>query len=315
MVMMNYSQTLDYLVSKLPMYQRIGAAAYKADLGNITQLCKILGHPERKFRSVHIAGTNGKGSVSHMIASILQTAGYKTGLHTSPHMKDFRERAKVNGNLVSKQYVKAFVNKNKKVFDKIQPSFFEMSVALAFHYFAQQKVEVAVIETGLGGRLDSTNILQPVVSVVTNISFDHMYLLGDTLEKIAREKAGIIKINTPAIIGESQKKTKKVFVEEAKIKKSLLLFADQEMLVKNVKTGKQRQRFDVYQKNKLLYKNIACDLLGVYQRKNILTVLATVVQLQKMALTSGKNIFTRGLLMLLTIPDFWEGGRLFLKNL
>lgn len=190
---MNYQQTLDWLFAQLPMYQREGQAAYKANLDNTLKLDEHFGHPHRQFKTIHIAGTNGKGSVSHMLASILQEAGYKTGLYTSPHLKDFRERIKINGEMIPEEYVIGFVEQNQEVFTAVKPSFFEMTVAMAFKYFADAEVDIAVIEVGLGGRLDSTNIITPLVSVITNISFDHMALLGNTLPEIATEKAGIIK--------------------------------------------------------------------------------------------------------------------------
>ena len=190
---MDYQQTIDYLFTRLPMFSRIGAAAYKKDLTNTIALCKFLDDPQTKFKTIHVAGTNGKGSVSHMLAAILQTAGYKTGLHTSPHLQNFRERIKVNGKMVEEEFVTAFTEKIKPQIDKLEPSFFEITVAMAFEYFAEQKVDIAVIEAGLGGRLDSTNIITPELSVITNIGWDHMNMLGDTLKKIAFEKAGIIK--------------------------------------------------------------------------------------------------------------------------
>jgi len=201
---MNYQQTLDYLLARLPMYYRIGASAYKADLGNTLKLCNLLGNPQNSFKSVHIAGTNGKGSVSHILASILQEKGLKVGLYTSPHLKDFRERIRVNGMKVPRRYVSSFIQKYKEEFEQFQLSFFEMTVGLAFQYFREEEVDIAVVEVGLGGRLDSTNIITPVLSVITNISYDHMQLLGDTLEKIAIEKAGIIKPGVPVVIGETQ---------------------------------------------------------------------------------------------------------------
>jgi dihydrofolate synthase/folylpolyglutamate synthase len=208
---MNYKETIEYLFTRLPMFSRIGAAAYKADLGNTIRLCKSLNDPQQHFKSIHIAGTNGKGSVSHMLAAILQTAGYKVGLYTSPHLKDFRERIKVNGELISESFVIDFTKKIQPLIEEIEPSFFEITVAMAFEYFAEQKVEVAVIETGLGGRLDSTNIINPILAVITNIGWDHMNLLGDSLEKIAWEKAGIIKNGVPVIIGETLPETIPVF--------------------------------------------------------------------------------------------------------
>ncbi|MFZ5554829.1 MAG: bifunctional folylpolyglutamate synthase/dihydrofolate synthase [Bacteroidota bacterium] len=266
---MNYRETLDYLYSRLPVFQRIGAAAYKADLHNTIALCKAAGNPEQKIKTIHVAGTNGKGSVSHFLAAIFQSAGYKTGLYTSPHLKDFRERIKVNGKMISKKYVVDFVAAQKNNFEKINPSFFEATVAMAFSYFRDQKTDIAVIETGLGGRLDSTNVIVPEISVITNISFDHMNLLGNTLEKIAFEKAGIIKPGIPVVIGEHIPETKKVFGEVAKKNKSAITYAQ----------------------NKPKRKKHKSQLTGIYQQKNINTVLHAVEQLQKKGWKlSEKNI-------------------------
>src|SRR5436189_2266269 len=222
---MNYLQTIEYLFSRLPMYSRIGAAAFKKDLTNTITLCEYLGNPHKEFKSIHIAGTNGKGSVSHMLAAILQTAGYKTGLYTSPHLKDFRERIKVNGAEINEKFIIAFTEKIKPLIEEIEPSFFEMTVAMAFNYFAEQKVDVAVVEVGLGGRFDSTNIITPDLSVITNIGWDHMNILGDSLEKIAFEKAGIIKQNIPVIVGEVLSETEKVFNKVANERSTVLSIA------------------------------------------------------------------------------------------
>ena len=222
---MNYQQTLSYLNSALPMYQRIGAAAYKANLDNTIAICEILNNPQNHLTCIHVAGTNGKGSVSHMLASVFQAAGFKTGLYTSPHLIDFRERIRVNGKMIGRRYISNFITRHKKDFDRIQPSFFEMTVGLAFQYFKDEKVEVAIIETGLGGRLDSTNVITPVLSVITNIDWDHMNLLGDTLQKIAMEKAGIIKLKVPVVIGEADKITEPIFSQKAKALKSKIYFA------------------------------------------------------------------------------------------
>ncbi len=222
---MNYQQTVQYLYSQLPLFTRVGASAYKANLDNTIELCKRLGDPQHKFKSVHVGGTNGKGSTSHMLAAILQTAGYKTGLYTSPHLKDFRERIRINGEMISEQEVVDFVAKHKGDFDEISPSFFEMTVGLAFDFFAREKVDIAVIEVGLGGRLDSTNIITPLLSVITNIGWDHMNILGDSLQLIAAEKAGIIKPNIPVIIGEYQPEVADVFIEKAKQENSPISFA------------------------------------------------------------------------------------------
>ena len=222
---MNYKDTLNYLFSQLPMYQRTGAAAYKKDIGNIVQACKILGSPHKKFKSIHIAGTNGKGSTAHMIASILQEAGFKTGLYTSPHLKDFRERIRINGKMISKKEVVQFVDEQKIKFEKIKMSFFEYTVAMAFNHFSKSKIDIAIIETGLGGRLDSTNIIEPELSIITNIGFDHTNLLGAQLEDIAKEKAGIIKEKIPVIIGRRQKEIEGIFKEIADKKNTSIYFS------------------------------------------------------------------------------------------
>src|SRR5471030_2756558 len=225
---MNYQDTVQYLYTQLPVFTRVGASAYKANLDNTIELCKRLGDPQKRFKSVHIAGTNGKGSTSHMLAAILQVAGYKTGLYTSPHLKDFRERIRINGQMISEQSVIDFVTLHRSDFEDIKPSFFEMTVGLAFDIFAKEKVDIAIIETGLGGRLDSTNIIIPLVSVITNIGWDHMNILGDTLQLIAAEKAGIIKPGIPVIIGERQPEVEDIFIDKAKQEGSKLIFASDE---------------------------------------------------------------------------------------
>ena len=223
---MTYQETLDYLFGKLPMYQRKGEAAYKADIGNIVAASKHIGNPHTKFKSIHIAGTNGKGSTAHMLTSILQESGYKTGLYTSPHLKDFRERIKVNGKMIAEQEVVDFVKESKAIFEEMELSFFEFTVAMAFDYFSNQQVDIAIIETGLGGRLDSTNILNPELTIITNIGLDHTNLLGNTIEKIAAEKGGIIKENTPIIIGRKQKETNTIFQNIAKEKNAHLMYSE-----------------------------------------------------------------------------------------
>jgi dihydrofolate synthase / folylpolyglutamate synthase len=222
---MNYQETIDYLFTRLPMFSRIGAAAIKKDLHNTIALCEALDNPQNHFKSIHVAGTNGKGSVSHMLAAILQTAGYKTGLYTSPHLHDFRERIKVNGEMIAEQYVIDFTKRVQPLIDEIEPSFFEITVAMAFEYFTKVKVDIAVVEVGLGGRLDSTNIITPELSIITNIGWDHMNLLGDSLEKIASEKAGIIKKNIPVVVGETLPETKPVFQQKANSMQAPLHFA------------------------------------------------------------------------------------------
>ncbi len=269
------------MYAQLPMFTRIGAAALKPDLTNTLALCEALGNPHKKFRTVHIAGTNGKGSTSHMLASILQAAGYKTGLHTSPHLKDFRERTRVNGQMMPEDFVIHFVEENKTLFETIKPSFFEMTVAMCFDYFAKQQVDIAIIETGLGGRLDSTNIIRPQLSVITNIGWDHTDLLGDTLAKIAFEKAGIIKPNTPVVIGESDEETAPVFINKAKDENAPIVFADAQLQLQNFDNRGDVAVFDVWQNNQVLFSGVECDLTGIYQKKNIATVLAAVLQLQE----------------------------------
>jgi len=265
---MTYQQTLDYLFSQLPMFQRIGASAYKVDLSNTIELCNLLDNPQHHFKSIHIAGTNGKGSTSHMLASILQEAGYTVGLYTSPHLIDFRERIKINGEMISEESVIDFVTKYKADFEKINLSFFEWTVGLAFDYFSKQKVDIAVVETGLGGRLDSTNVIHPEISIITNIGKDHMQFLGDTLEKIAVEKAGIIKKNVPVVIGETQKEIEYIFNTKAKELDASIYFADQ-----------------------LIHQGLDSDLKGSYQKKNIKTVLASIQELKKLGyVISEENI-------------------------
>ena len=276
---MTYQETLDYLYSQLPMYSRIGAPAFKKDLTNTLKLCEALGDPYKKFRSIHIAGTNGKGSTSHILAAILQTAGYKTGLYTSPHLKDFRERIRINGEMIPEKTVIDFVEQNKEGFKRIEPSFFEMTVALAFDYFAKEKVDITVIETGLGGRLDSTNVITPILSVITNISFDHMDMLGDTLEKIAGEKAGIIKKNVPVVIGESNPETKKVFIDKAKEMNATISFADEVYSVSGATRDAGSLHLSLQKNKKQVFNDLVLDLTGHYQEKNICTVLKSIDEL------------------------------------
>lgn len=272
---MDYSQTLDYLYTRLPMFSRIGAAAYKKDIHNTIALCEAIGNPQNKFPSVHIAGTNGKGSVSHMLAAIFQAAGYRTGLYTSPHLKDFRERIKVNGELIAQSAVVEFTERIQPQIDLLEPSFFEVTVAMAFDYFVQEKVEIAIIETGLGGRLDSTNIVIPQVSVITNIGWDHMNLLGDTLEKIAAEKAGIIKAGVPVVIGETLPETGPVFEQTALEKKSPIYLATHEYEAVNWQWKNHLLEVEVASAHHTDHKKYTLDLPGLYQTKNLLTVLST----------------------------------------
>jgi len=262
-----YQETLDWLFRQLPMYQKKGADAYKGKLDNILALSEHLGRPEKKFKTIHVAGTNGKGSSSHMLASILQEAGYKVGLYTSPHLKDFRERIKINGEMVGQDYVLDFVQQNKEFFEHHQLSFFEMTVGLAFHYFAVEKVDIAIIEVGLGGRLDSTNIILPEVCLITNIGYDHMDILGNTLEKIAMEKAGIIKRNVPVVISERQPETEMIFKLIANQRNSEITFSD-EIEIPDYET----------------------DVLGDYQKKNISGVVGCIKKLKNFAVDENHII-------------------------
>ena len=297
---MNYQQTLDYLFTRLPMFSRIGAAAYKADLTNTIRLCEALGNPHHTFKNIHIAGTNGKGSVSHMLAAILQTAGYKTGLYTSPHLKDFRERIKVGSDPegfkeVSEDFVIDFTKKISPLIEEIEPSFFEITVAMAFDYFAQQKVDIAVIETGLGGRLDSTNIITPELSVITNIGWDHMNLLGDTLEKIAFEKAGIIKEGIPVVVGEVINETETIFEKIAMEKNASLSIAAHKRQVHDWEWKKNELVVEVAEVHHADHKIYRLDLPGIYQTKNLLTVLEASEQLQQLGWNINDKIIHEGL--------------------
>jgi dihydrofolate synthase/folylpolyglutamate synthase len=271
----SYSAALQFMYNHLPMFQRIGSAAYKANLDNTWAICNLLNNPQSHFKSIHIAGTNGKGSTSHMLAAAFQEAGYKTGLYTSPHLKDFRERIKINGKMISKSYVANFIEQYQQDFSRIEPSFFEMTVGLAFKYFNDKKVDIAIIETGLGGRLDSTNVIQPLLSVITNISMDHMALLGNNLKSIALEKAGIIKPNTPVIIGETQINIKSIFKDKAIENYSSIIFADKQFQVTKNTDGRSVK---VLQKKEIYFEKIKPQLKGIYQNKNIATVLATIQQ-------------------------------------
>jgi len=289
---MDYKQTLNYLFNQLPMFQRQGQMALKKDLTNITALCKHDKNPHNKFKSIHIAGTNGKGSTSHIISSITQTAGYKTGLYTSPHLKDFRERIKINGEMISEDDVIKYVKENKEYFEVIKPSFFEMTVAMAFNYFAKNEVDIAIIETGLGGRLDSTNIINPILSVITNISLDHTQFLGNTIKKIAFEKAGIIKENIPIIIGETNNLSSEVFIETAKKKNAPIYFADKEYKIEYSLLNKDyKQVFNVKKNNTLIYENLTTDLLGLFQKKNVITSLKAIDLISEILNISDSNIY------------------------
>jgi len=278
-----YNSLLEKIFSAYPMYHRIGSAAYKEGLENIEQLARITGNPQNSFKSVHVAGTNGKGSVAHFLASYFQEAGLKTGLFTSPHLVDFRERIKINGIKIPEQCVIDFFHQYQYKFDLIEPSFFEMTTILAFDYFAREKVDVAVIETGLGGRLDSTNILMPEISVITNISLEHTQMLGDTLPKIAAEKAGIIKKNIPVVIGEFNDETFPVFKDKADEMSAPLYLADKlvSVVTHDDKSLVGKRLISIYYKNQLLAGNVILPLTGDYQLKNIATFVQTVELLEE----------------------------------
>ncbi len=268
---MNYNETIEWMFGLLPMYQHQGKTAYKKDLTNIHKLSLHLGEPHKQFKSIHIAGTNGKGSVSHMLASVLQEAGYKTGLYTSPHLKDFRERIRINGQMIRKNCVINFIKRNENFIKQNNLSFFELSVGMAFEYFAKKKVDIAIIETGLGGRLDSTNIINPELSIITNISKDHTSLLGNSLKEIAYEKAGIIKKRTPVVIGEYTEETWKVFEKVAKDKEAPLYLSKR-------------------------FRNLpSSDLKGKYQEKNIQTLLSAIEILKNNGYTINDKVLERGL--------------------
>ena len=280
---MTYNEAVDYLFNAAPLFQNIGAGAYKEGLYNSMELDKHFGYPHRQFKTIHIAGTNGKGSCSHTIAAILQEAGYKVGLYTSPHLIDFRERIRVNGVMIDEESVISFVENERSFFEPLHPSFFELTTALAFKYFAEQQVDVAVIEVGLGGRLDCTNIITPDLSVITNISFDHVQFLGDTLSKIASEKAGIIKQNVPVVVGETTNETKIAFENKAHEMKSLIRFAEEEHEIISLERSNGEV---VYQTQ--TFGSIKATLTGACQIKNTATILTTVKELQN----SGYHINT-----------------------
>ncbi|HEY1025821.1 MAG TPA: folylpolyglutamate synthase/dihydrofolate synthase family protein [Sphingobacteriaceae bacterium] len=297
---MNYQETISYLYSRLPMFTRSGASAIKKGLGNTLDLCKQLGDPQHEFKSVHVGGTNGKGSTSHMLAAILQTAGYKTGLYTSPHLRDFRERIRINGKMITEEKVMCFVERNRNTIENIGPSFFEVTVAMAFDHFAKEQVDIAVIEVGLGGRLDSTNVITPLLSVITNIGYDHVNILGDTLPAIAAEKAGIIKPGIPVVIGERQEEISAVFISKARETGSELSFASDEWIVEPAEAGTPKPQAGSQRPEDPVFLDISVrsiskaskrrpsqpsslqlDLTGTYQLKNVKTVLSAIEQLRQ----------------------------------
>jgi len=308
---MDYQQTLDYLYTQLPVFTRVGASAYKEDLTNTIALLNILDNPELKFRSIHVGGTNGKGSTSHMLAAILQVAGYKTGLYTSPHLKDFRERIRINGQMINEQTVVDFVAKYQPDFEQIQPSFFEMTVALAFDVFAKEQVDIAIIEVGLGGRLDSTNVINPLLSIITNIGWDHMNLLGNTLPKIAAEKAGIIKPAIPVIIGEHQPEVAEVFTNKAQQVNAPLTFASDVKSVVEIQDSKESLEYLEINapQSSLPALHIQLDLPGTYQLNNVRTILTAVDELRKQGFVITDEHITKALKQVKTLTGLhgrWE---------
>jgi dihydrofolate synthase/folylpolyglutamate synthase len=291
---MNYQETLDFLFNALPMFQRVGASAFKKDLTNTLALCEHLGQPQQKFKSVHVAGTNGKGSTSHSICSVLMEAGYKVGLYTSPHLKSFTERIKINGEEIPEQAVVDFVAENKSFLEGLQPSFFEMTVAMAFWYFAKEQVDIAVIEVGMGGRLDSTNVIKPEVAVITNIGFDHMQFLGDTLEKIAGEKAGIIKKDTPVVISTQQEETTDVFEKIAAVQQAPIYFAESDFQIRSLgQTSDKKSLFEVVHKGEK--KNLELELLGNYQKNNLPGILQALEILKEKGFQISDEDISKGL--------------------
>lgn len=279
---MNYQETIDYLFHALPAYHRVGAAAYKANLDNTEAIMRYLNHPEQGFKSIHVAGTNGKGSVSHFLASILHKAGLKVGLYTSPHLVDFRERIRINGEMIPKDEVVRFVEQNRPFLESRQLSFFEMTVGLAFDYFRNSHVDIAVVEVGMGGRLDSTNVITPLLSVITNIGFDHTQFLGDTLEKIAGEKAGIIKPEVPVVIGQTQLETAPVFNARASELNAPILFADQHYRLVEKPDDVLDMHADIYRDNSLYVCDLRSPMDGIYQQKNLATVCAAFDRLKEL---------------------------------
>lgn len=293
-MMETFEEVIDYLYARLPMFTRDGASAFKKDIGNISQFCEALGKPQDRFQSIHVAGTNGKGSTSHSLASIFSSAGFKTGLYTSPHLVDFRERVRIDGTMIPKKNVIDFVNQHRSLIESIKPSFFEVTVALAFDYFAEQNVDYAIIEVGLGGRLDSTNIITPKLSVITNIGMDHMNMLGDTLAEIAYEKAGIIKPGVPVVVSEKDEKIAHVFEKKAAELGAPLRFASDELHVKSFKLTEDGQTLEV-QDNSGNVSFWEMELTGLYQQKNLLGILAAVDQLRKQGIKISSDDVRSGL--------------------
>ncbi|GLU52196.1 bifunctional folylpolyglutamate synthase/dihydrofolate synthase [Dyadobacter frigoris] len=295
---MNYQETIDYLYSRLPVFQNIGARAFKPGLHTTLQLCNHLGNPQEKFKTIHVGGTNGKGSTSHMLASVLQEAGYKVGLYTSPHLKSFTERIRVSGASIDEDFIVEFTAVNKSYIESLSPSFFEVTVAMAFSYFERCQVDVAVIEVGMGGRLDSTNIITPVLSVITNVSFDHVQFLGDTLGKIAFEKAGIIKNEVPVVISEKQEiEISNVFDQTASERNSEIDYGADLFEISNAKHINGALSLNIVSKvsGQLVYPDLNLDLAGEYQLKNICGVLAAIEKLQNAGFEISKDALYKGL--------------------
>jgi dihydrofolate synthase/folylpolyglutamate synthase len=296
---MTYQETLDYLIDSLPMFQRVGASAFKKDLGNTLAICEHLGNPELKFKSVHVAGTNGKGSTSHTLAAVLQSAGYKTGLYTSPHLKSFTERIRIDGQEIPENSVIQFVADNKELLDELKPSFFEMTVGMAFWYFAQQQVDIAIIEVGMGGRFDSTNVIRPELSIITNIGWDHVQFLGNTLAEIAAEKAGIIKEAIPVVISQTQEETREVFLRKAEEMNAPIVFADQLISVKKVSSAADHAVFSVRRGGESF--EVGFGLLGDYQRHNLPGILVAIDQLSQRGWDIPRSAIEKGLTEVTTV--------------
>lgn len=307
---MNYSEVINYLFDSVPMFQQVGSSAYKEGLQTTEILDSHFNHPHNNFHSIHVAGTNGKGSCSHTLAAILQKAGYKVGLYTSPHLIDFRERIKINGEKISEDYVTKFVSENKELFDKLQPSFFELTTALAFKYFSDCKIDVAVVEVGLGGRLDCTNIIHPDLCIITNISLDHTQFLGSTLAKIAYEKAGIIKPSTPVVIGEYCDETKPVFEEKAKLEKAPIYWAEDERFVESYSEG-QDCGYTYHCKK---FGEVKGELGGIYQIKNTNTILCAVDKLIGIGYRINTDAICEGFAHVCSITDFMGRWQILAHN-
>lgn len=307
----SYQAAQTYLNEQLPMFQKIGQKAFKNDLTNIKTLCQFLQHPQNQYPTIHIAGTNGKGSVAHLLAALFQTKGLKVGLYTSPHYNDFRERIKINGHCIAKNDVVDFINYCKATIENSHPSFFEVTTAMAFYHFAQRQVDIAIIETGLGGRLDSTNILQPILSIITNISLDHQAILGNTLEKIALEKAGIIKPNVPVVIGLTQPEIQNIFIEKAEMGRSAIYFADAHFMAVAIGEGRGQTIYEVrgMAHQNLLYQHLKLGLMGNYQSQNLITVLQAVQVLEMLGWSFSEQVVTDALANVKEITNMigrWE---------